>query len=212
MNENRQSDAAARRTRDRRLVFALVGVVVVAALAAAMWFLLGNNGAGSGELPPTPPPSASATETATPDPTEGPEETPTLDPDFGEPVGDRAPQGETADLGGGLTAELVEVEGVTAEGTQAGEVSGPAAQVELQIVNGGADPFSLDEVTVNAYYGADLTPASPYFEPADAKFSGTLAPGAAAEGRYVFRVPEADLGSVVITVSRGAGSPVVVLG
>ena len=212
MSDDLQPDTPARRTRDRRLVLVLVAVVVVAALAAAAWFLFGGNGAQTAQTPPTATPTASPTESSTPEPTAEPQPTPTIDPDFGQPVGDQAPQGEPADLGDGLTAELVEVTPVTAEGTQVGEVGGPALQVDLEIVNGSDAPFSLDGVTVNAYYGADRTPAPPYFEPADAKFSGTLDPGKAADGRYVFRVPEAEQASTVITVSRGAGSPLVVLG
>lgn len=212
MADNPQTDATTRRTRERRLAIALVAVVVVAAVAAAMWLLWGTNGAEPRQSPtPAPTPHASS-EPATPAPSLSPSATPTVDPDFGEQVGDRAPQGEPADLGGGVTAELVEVSAVTAEGTQAGEVGGPAVQVDLQLVNGSGEPFSLDGVTVNAYYGAGRTPASPYFEPADSKFSGTLAPGTAADGRYVFRVPEAEQSSVLITVSTGTGSPLVVLG
>jgi hypothetical protein len=68
-------------------------------------------------------------------------------------------------------------------------------------------------VTVNAYYGADSTPASPIGSDASSKpFAGSLAPGATAEGSYAFSVPDGQTGDLTISVSKAPGQPLVVFG
>ena len=153
---------------------------------------------------PTPTPSTSASPTAG-------EPTPeaTVDPDFGEPVVDEvAPDGQ-ADFGGEVSARIVSLTPYAATASQAGEVSGPAVLVELELLNESADSMPLDPVTVNAYYGADRIPASPVTsDPASAPFTGTLESGATARGSYVFSVVENE--PVTITVSKDAASGLVV--
>jgi hypothetical protein len=121
------------------------------------------------------------------------------------------PRTAEAALGSGITGRIAALTSVTATGTRAGEVSGPAVQVDLELTNVSPKELSLDGVAVNAYYGPDKTPASPVLvQSAQGRFDGALAAGATAKGRYVFSVPSEQRDSVIITVSPAPGVALVV--
>lgn len=154
-------------------------------------------------------PSASATAKPTPKPTSSapPAE---VDPDFGQPVVDRADSGKSADFGDDVTVRMSSAKTTTASGSQVGEVSGPAVRVTLRLTNHTGASLKLGSVVVNAYYGSDSVPASPV--ESDAKpFHGSLKDGATAKASYVFSVPKGMSDDLVVTVSRGESSSVVVL-
>jgi len=162
-------------------------------------------------------PSATAGESPDPDgaaaPGDGDPADPgaTIDPDFGEPVADTAVGDGEADFGDSVTAKVTAIDFITVTGTRAGEVSGPAMRVAVMLANGTGEPIPLDAVTVNAYYGSDTQPASPFDSETEGEpFSGTLASGGTATGSYVFSIPEGQDKDIVVTVSRGADSPLVV--
>jgi len=205
----------ARLTRPRRNLLIAVAVAVVAA-AVVVAVVLGARPAvapeptasGTPSTSATPAPSPSSTAAAgDPAPGDSPE------PLLGEPVAADVPRDATADFGDRVTAALAGTTPFTAEGSQVGEVSGPAVRVTVRITNGSGAPIELDAVTVNAYYGAGSTPAPPFGSDASSTpFSGTLAPGASADGSYAFSVPEADQGTLVVSVGRVPGQPIVVFG
>lgn len=201
----------ASRSRRRLMLWGAAGVLVLLVVVGAMVAagLPGPRGGTPGANPSSEP-SAATTPSASPSTEPGPTPTPSVDPDFGVPVAQTVPKDEAADFGDRVTARIASITAVTATGTLPGEVSGPAVQVDLVIDNGTSAEVSLDTVTVNAYYGAGRTPASPYAQSSDDTFPDTLAAGASAKARYLFSVPKDAQGSVVITVSRSAGEPIVV--
>jgi hypothetical protein len=136
-----------------------------------------------------------------------------VDPDFGAPVADRVPGGGVADFGDEVTARLTAITPMTATASLPGEVAGPAVRVTLELTNTSSDALDLDTVVVNAYYGADATPASPVAsdESAD-QMSGSLKKGDTAKGSYVFSVPEGEADDLVVTVGKGDDPALVVFG
>jgi len=214
--ESASAEAVTRR-RTITLVVAIIVVIVIAGATFAAFALNGGgfNGAdrrapGSTIAAPSPTSTASATPPASAPPDAAPSPPATIDPRFGAPVAQTVQKDATADLGDTVSARITKIASTTATGTQAGEVSGPAARVELSITNGTADGISLDGVSVNAYYGSGMTPASPIASQSDTGFGGTLAASKTATGSYLFSVPKDQQASLVITVSRAAGAPIVV--
>jgi cytoskeletal protein RodZ len=201
----------------RRTIVIVVAVIAAIVIAGATFAAFGFNGADRRNPGPTtaasnPTSTASSTPTATPSTPPGTAPSPpaTIDPRFGAPVAQTVPKDATADLGNTVSARITKITSTTATGTQAGEVSGPAARVELTITNGTTGDISLDGVSVNAYYGSGMTPASPIAAQDTTAFSGTLAASKTAAGTYLFSVPKDQQASLVITVSRAAGAPIVV--
>jgi hypothetical protein len=127
------------------------------------------------------------------------------------PVAQKVRKDAPGDFGDGVTSRIAAIASITAKGTQAGEVSGPAAQVDIELRNGTSAAISLGAVTVNAYYGADKTPASPIASSSGrGGFRGTLAAGKTATARFVFSAPTKQQKSLVVTISKDAGGPVIV--
>ncbi|WP_299956301.1 hypothetical protein [uncultured Modestobacter sp.] len=110
----------------------------------------------------------------------------------------------------GLTVTLPAIEAIDAVGTGPGNVSGPALAVTVRVANGTAEPISLDGVQVTVAYSEEETAASPVNDPAAAPVQGVLAPGASAQGRYVFSVPVGGRGLVTVIVGHAAGAPLLV--
>ncbi|MFM9919172.1 hypothetical protein [Lacisediminihabitans sp. H27-G8] len=193
------------------VVLIVVGAVVATALAASQGPVSAGANAGSTA---TPRPSQSSTASPSPSASPGaptPTPSPTIDPAFGAPVAATVDKAAPAQLTGSLTARIVSSTPITATGTQVGEVSGPAIQVVLELVNGSAASVSLDAVSVNGYYGSDLTPASPIVpKETSTAFAGSLAANAKATGTYVFSVPKSDQPSFVLTMSASAGGALIV--
>jgi len=118
---------------------------------------------------------------------------------------DQPATGET-----GVSAALTSVEGVQATGNGPGNVSGPALRVGVRITNGTAAPLPLAGVQVTLTYSAEQTPASPVNDPSAIALSGTLDPGASADGAFVFTVPADQRSLVTVTVGYQAGAPFLV--
>lgn len=196
----------------RRVWITLSVLVVVIALAVV----------GAIFVPPllagTPSPSASSTPTVPPrdivDP-DAPRPTQTPMP---APVESDAPFAElepvepdqTIVTDEGIEISLSKLQAVQGEATLAGETSGPAIRATVRIVNTGSEPLDLEYVTVNAYVGEDRAPAGMLTQPGGAPFEGTLAPGASAEGTYIFSVAESDRDDVTLTVDYLFGAKIAV--
>ncbi len=109
-----------------------------------------------------------------------------------------------------VTATLTEIEEITGQATGPGDVAGPALRVTVRIQNGTSSDIALEEVSVNAYYRADLTPAPPLNDPTAAAFYGALPAGESAEAVYVFRVPPDQRGQVTLEVGYRPGAPLAI--
>lgn len=219
--ENSRETSAASATRSRRrtttIVVAVVAAIlmIVGAIFALTIGMDGSNPSSAGgptsspRATPSPSGSSSSTPGASASPT--PSAAPTIDPDYGAPVAETVPKDAEGNLGGGFTARLAAIESIEATGTQVGEISGPAAQVDVEVTNGTGADIVLDSVTVNAYYGKDATPASPIASPTgNDGFSGILKPGEKATARFIFTAPKDQQKTLVLTVSPRAGAPIVV--
>ena len=203
---------------DRRkaiiIVSAVAGAVLLGVVGVSIALANGPLVLTANAEPSASPPSATSP-SASPDPSVAPSSTPapgpsaSFDAQFGEEVIDNPGSGAT-DAGTGVTTELVSLSDTTVTGTGVGETSGPAAKVVLRLVNTTGADVAIDTVTVNAY-AADGTPLSPVSSDSAADwFEGTLASGGTADGTYLFSASSSS--SVVVTVSLGADSPLVVFG
>lgn len=111
------------------------------------------------------------------------------------------PAGEDAALSDGIVVQVRSVEEQEVTATAPGDVSGPAAVVRLLARNEGSAAAELAGLAVTASVGG--VPAPPLSVETENLLTGTLAPGARAEGVYVFGVGEGDVGDVVVAVSSG---------
>lgn len=117
---------------------------------------------------------------------------------------------DEAAVGNGVSATLVSVRAVDGSATGPGNIAGPALRVTVHLTNRTVAPVGLDLVSVDLTYGDDRLPASPLDDPSRVPFSGTLRPGGAAEGTYVFTVPADDRGVVTVSVGYQPGAPFMV--
>lgn len=204
----------------RRVLLALVALAVVA-LASILWVVTSGEDSpsgtasssanesadrspsatsvpeGSSSQPGTPPPT-----TGTPPPTTGTDDLPvSLEP---------VPLDQTADFGDEVSAQLLDLEGIQAQGQGVGEISGPAIRVTVQLTNGTGAPLSLDAVTVSLYFAPALTPAPPISDPEAVPFRGSLAAGESAEAIYTFSIGNDDRDDISVTVSHSPSSTMVV--
>ena len=209
--------ASVRPNRSTVIAVAAAVLVVAVAVVIALGFDQTPAVAPGPAMTATPLPSGTATDGA-PDPGTGAGDAggggePQLDPRFGEPVADSVARDRVAQFGDGVSAAVTGVAPFTATGAGIGEVAGLAVRVTVTVTNGSSAAVSLDATTVNAYFGSDETPASPLAsDGSSAPFSGSLAPGATATGVYAFGIADGADDTVVVTVGRGAGSPLVVFG
>lgn len=123
------------------------------------------------------------------------------------PVAIKAP----ADFGNGAKLEITKTARVNVEGQGPGEVSGSGIRFTVKFTNNTGQDIDLNMVTANAFYGADLTPASPTALSSDQPLSGVVKPGQSATGYYTFTIPKNATGDVQLQVSYAANQPVVVL-
>lgn len=158
---------------------------------------------------PTEPPRDIAIDPQQPRPTESPEPAPAQADGAGVELEPVAPEA-VVDTSRGAEISLARLEAVQGEANVGGEISGPAVRVSVEIRNESAEPMDLEYVVVNAYSGQDRTPAAPIMQPGGDPFSGSLDPGEAAEGVYLFSLEESAREDVTITVDHGAGEPIVV--
>ncbi len=128
----------------RRTRTAAIVAVTLVALAVIIWVASGGgnpaNQATTGSESAqdrSSPATATATATATSDYAPAPSEDPVTDlPVQLEPV----PLDETAQFGDQVSAELVDLVAVEAEGQVPGEISGPALRVTVRLINGTSQP------------------------------------------------------------------------
>ncbi|MFT2707032.1 hypothetical protein [Clavibacter zhangzhiyongii] len=196
-----------RRARSRRTTAAVIGAASVLVTAAVVGTVVVN---GSGSDSP-----AAAADTKdwsdvapTAGATEAPAPLPEGDTSLGQEVSMTVGMDETATFPGSIQARIASVTPTSTDGGRVGELSGDAVDVRLELVNVTGEAVPVDAVTVNVFYGADRTPATP--ADSDAVIRGTLEPGASATGDYVFSVPAASADAISVVVARDAGSPVVV--
>jgi hypothetical protein len=112
------------------------------------------------------------------------------------------PLDQPTDYGDGVGARLVDIKAVTAQAHGAGETSGPALAVIIELTNTTGEAMSLDTVAVNMYLGADGSPAARIQSESGAPFSGSLEAGATAQAVYAFTVPVDRRDHVTVTVGR----------
>ncbi|SNS68201.1 hypothetical protein SAMN04488107_3394 [Geodermatophilus saharensis] len=218
MSEKEPRPAASSR---RRLVLALAAVVLVALAAVLVLVRGGGDGddpggsaAGSSSSASSPS-SSTAAEPSLEATVPGAEASaPTED---AQPVVDELPPGlpavpldQPAAAGDGVTATVSSIEAVDGVGAGRGNVSGPALRVTVRITNGTPAAVDLGGVAVDLTHGGDAVPASPLDDPSQAPFSGSVEPGATAQGVYVFRVPPDDRDPVTVSVGYRAGAPFMV--
>ncbi|MDT0275714.1 hypothetical protein [Blastococcus goldschmidtiae] len=110
----------------------------------------------------------------------------------------------------GIEGSLVRVEEIEGSAQGPGNINGPALRITVRLVNGTAEELPLSGVAINVFHGADRTPAPPLEDPSQSPFAGSLPPGDAAEGGYVFRVPADDRQEIRVEVAVRPGAPVLV--
>lgn len=94
---------------------------------------------------------------------------------------------------------------VTAVGP--GEIAGPALAVTVHVDNRSSRPIDLEYAAVNVI-GSDGQVGNESPEsPAAAPFPARVAPGAAADGTYVFQMPTSVRNPINVYVSYTAGGP-----
>lgn len=218
----RHTDAApAAPSRRRRLVAGAAALLCAALAVLAVLAGRGGDDGGTTAAPATAPATATGTASVptevvrptgtvpppppTPEPTGPTEDAAALPPSLA-PVA----LTEEAAVGNGVTATVEDLEAVQGSAQGPGQVAGPAVRVTVRIVNGTGAPVSLDAVAVDVTSGPGATPASPLEDVTAAPFSGTVGPGDAAVGVYVFTVPADQRDAVTVAVGYQAGAPYLV--
>ncbi|PWB97573.1 hypothetical protein [Homoserinimonas hongtaonis] len=204
-----QIDPEEKESAKRRLfwLIAAIALVVLAIIIAVSAALSGRTDAEDPSLSPSAP-TSSESASPTPGASEEPGESDGAVPD----VVAEVPVGTAGDFGDGVSATVSAVTPLEVEGRGPGEKSGPALRFDIVMSNGSAAAIPLDGVTVNLYYGADSTPASPVLSnPEIVEFGGTLEPGATAPGSYVFSLPAEGQADYHLEISYSAGSPLVMV-
>jgi len=133
-------------------------------------------------------------------------ETPPVGANLRPPIG----VGEPADFGDGVVVEVTEFEDIDAEGGAPGETSGPAVKVALDARNGSSATFDLGLLAVTATYGDDVPAIASSADPAK-ELVGELAVGKRSSGVFVFRVPDGQADSMVVSIQSAASADIVVV-
>jgi hypothetical protein len=187
------------------------GLVVVVGLVVLFWTTGGSGGgrsatpagaAGTGSATGERSGAAATSSAPAPSVTAA-----TADVDEPPPALPAVPLDATAAVGNGIVATLPQIEAFQGSGTGRGDVAGPALRVTVRIENGTGAAVSLDGVAVSMFHGPGNVPASPLGDASQRPFAGTVAPGATAEGSYVFQVPLDVRDSVTVEVGYQAGAP-----
>lgn len=196
----------------------VVTVLVVANVAATQ--NTGSNGPVAKTGTSSPHPSSSGTpssgSTSAPEPSPAPEATGA--PDAKKSDGEPAPPAALSPIAltapaapvPGMVFSLGRLEAVEGKAQGPGEVGGPSLRFSLNVRNDTTSAFSLASTVVNAYYGANQSPATDLREPGGVPLPDSVAPGQTATGVLIFAVPTSKRDDVQITVDYAVGSPVVV--
>lgn len=108
-----------------------------------------------------------------------------------------------------LTAKVTKMEAVQGKADGPGEIGGPSVRFTIAISNTTGKTVDLSNTVVNAYYGADSTPAIELRLPGGRTFPSSVKSGSTATGVYLFNIPEASRGKVEVTVDTSVRNPVV---
>lgn len=172
---------------------AVIAVVVIA-IAASRGGSADSGPDATDNAPPT------ATNLATPS-AEAPTPTATASASGKAPAPVTAPLNGTASPTGSVSVSVPKVESVTGKPEGVGEIAGPALRFTLRLDNDTSKAIALGSVVVNAYYGADETPAPSLSGPGAKPFGSTVAAGKTATGVYVFSVPKKGRSDVTVEFS-----------
>ena len=101
----------------------------------------------------------------------------------------------------GTTLQVVSIKQGVVTGQGPGVFPGqPTTTVALRLTNGSTKPISVNQVVVTATYGNPRRVASPVYDASASDFGGVAAPGASVNATFLFSIPKAQLGSVVMIV------------
>jgi hypothetical protein len=107
----------------------------------------------------------------------------------------------------GVSVRLDGVTAITAKAQLPGEISGPAIEITVRVLNTSTQSISLNDVVVNATDSTGVPGVQMSASPA-APFPASVAAGQQATGIYVFTLGTAHRDPVSITVSYRPGAPV----
>lgn len=199
----------------RRLWVVLASLVAVGLI---VWIVFAVVTSRSGAVGPQPSPgSTDAVATASPSPnattSATPEPSDSAEPPASGPLPPERPavplDGDAAD-DSGVTVSLAEIESVSGEASAPGEISGPAIRVTVKIENASDEALPLRYAAVNAYHGAERTPAPPIMQPGGEPFFGTIDAGDSATAVYLFSIPSDAQKNVTIAVDYQPGESTVI--
>ena len=222
-------DTAGRR---RRLLWiagaGLLALLVVILLVANVW---ASQRADSADVTraqsvtsPSPAPSRSPSPSPTPSPSPVPAETTPPAPSVPDPnagvgvpssevappqVQEPVPLTDPAVAVPGVVFSISELEAVEGIARGPGEIAGPSLRFAVSVRNDTAAPVSLTSIVVNFYFGAAQSPATELAAPGGVPFPDEVAAGQAANGVFVFTVPDDERDEVQIAVDYSAGVPIV---
>lgn len=115
--------------------------------------------------------------------------------------------GSTADLEGGVSIAVTEVQSLDVTANTPGEIAGPAVSLTISVENSSDADIDLSTTMVSVTGAAgsygQATTSEPY-----SPFLGSLSPGAEASAVYVFRLPAEEHGSLQVSVEYIAGAPI----
>ncbi|GAB3680811.1 hypothetical protein GCM10028814_16670 [Angustibacter aerolatus] len=114
----------------------------------------------------------------------------------------------TATFAPGASVSVVRTKAVTVTGKGPGELSGKAVAFTLRFRNGTAKALDLGDAVVTAEV-TDGDPASDSSSKPSSPWKGDVAPGATADGTYVFLMSGGDRDRVTLTVTYDPTQPVV---
>ncbi|MBC9227705.1 hypothetical protein GL325_15355 [Aeromicrobium sp. 636] len=114
---------------------------------------------------------------------------------------------EVVRASGDVQVQITKIESVQGKAKVAGEISGPAVRVTVEIENGSDGDLDLGYVSVNAYTGSDRVPAAPIMQPGGRPMVGTLKAGGRADGVYLFSVGTKARPLMTVGVDYVAGQP-----
>lgn len=110
----------------------------------------------------------------------------------------------TAEVAAGLKVRVAKVEAIEAKAQGAGEVSGPALAITVEVENIGTEPFDSSLMSVNLEDSKGL-PGPGMSGPPAAWLSGVVPAGGKASGVYVFTVAKANRKPIHVSVSANPG-------
>ncbi|WP_375399266.1 hypothetical protein [uncultured Amnibacterium sp.] len=108
-----------------------------------------------------------------------------------------------------LTAKVTKQAAVVGTAQGPGEIAGPSVQFTIQIRNTTGTTVDLTSAVVNAYSGTDRAPATQLEEPGGRAFPDSVRNGRTATGVFVFNIPVAQRGTVLVTLDTSVANAVV---